>query len=756
MIKLNKIHKITFEVKLLEDCHSGSGLGMKGIIDDMQARDSSGKPVVWGTTLKGILRNIAEELLSLNHSLATKERIIKLFGSEGSKSEFVSNLVFSGLHFVEDFKNDNLKPVFSTSREIHSRKPLNDTFRCVEMLSAGLKAQCEAQLFGDNEDVKFLKLLLQRMVAVGGNRSRGKGRIITSVKDTKEIADYKPETKEWKRIRLLLRTVAPICLPKASVAGNIIDSESYISGSKIKGAMLSLASFAAPELKDTFSKETKEHLISFGNCYPVSELTKNNGLWKRVEILPVPLTMAAKKSTSVDESKVSLNEDNSQNNKVLPWWSKHQSKSDFVPKANGVVTDKCFYYNDNFRLPSDYNYKRIKEDIYLAINEESCSYYDKYQPKMISMLRNRTPVNRSERKKDLRRLEADEAYIRTDKGSLFSTICLSENEYLLCDIYYNGNNYCWPSIIEYIKNNHLWLRLGRGGQPIEIEDYELNYSSQKTNENQDMLILTMTSDFILRDDTLNFVTSPTKQNFFELFDEIDLNENDLKKIDLFSFTEPIRISGFNSSARVRLPERLAMKKGSVFVFKGDKSVLDSLLEKLKNKCLKNEGIGEYTDEGFGRFVVNCPLHTELNTNIQENENKITYEKDPEELIIEEAFDYFENNREKLINKKNKLTENKPTITQWHYFKEKIDCCNKSEKLKEDFEKLKEHFKQRAKKEGGRCWKYIVCNKEDFKEENDKSKKNDYLDIFNIYKYDQLKTLSYLARICCNYYKSNNN
>ena len=224
---------------------------------------------------------------------------------------------------------------------------------------------------------------------------------------------------------------------------------------------------------------------------------------------------------------------------------------------------------------------------------------------MISVLRNRTPVFRSERKIDLRRLSADTT---NDEGSLFSTICLSENEYLLCDIYSNSKNTDLLSIIEYIKNNHLWLRLGRGGQPVEIEKYIINYNSQKFSKKDNMLILTMASDFILRDRTLNFVTSPVNSDFSEL---LGINLNSLK---LYSFTEPVIISGFNSSARVRLPERLAMKKGSVFVFEGEKSVLDSLFEKLNSLRISNKGIGEYTDDGFGRFEVNCPIHTGININ----------------------------------------------------------------------------------------------------------------------------------------------
>ena len=715
---MNKFYRIPFNVELLEDCHSGSGLGMKGIIDDMQARDSSGKPVVWGTTLKGILRNLAEELYSLNYPVATEKRIIQMFGTEGSDS--ASNLVFSGLYF-DNSNNENLRPVFSTSREIHSRKPLDNTFRCIEMLSAGLTAKCEAQLYGESEDVEFLKLLLKRMVSIGGSRSRGKGRIKITDIDPKEVADYKLETKEWKRIRLLLRTVAPVCLPKASVAGNIIDSESYISGSKLKGALLTMASLVAPDQKEVFTKETLEHSISFGNCYPISEQVFKNEVWKNAEILSVPLTIAAKKSTSVENN---LND----NSKKLPWWSIKKSNNTKIPTKDGTVTDKCFYFdtkNNNFLLPFDGNYKRIKEEAYIAIDNDIHHYYEQYQPKMISMLRNRTPVIRSERKVDLRRCGAD---TKNDEGSLFSTICLSEKEYLLCDIYSDGKNKNWPSILNYIKQNNLWLRLGRGGQPVKIADYLLDYKVQEINKNQDMVILTMTSDFIMRDNTLNFVTSPTKQNFSELF------EIDLDKINLFSFTEPVTISGFNSSAKVRLPERLAMKKGSVFVFKGDKSVLDSLYEKLKNIYKSNKGIGEYTDDGFGRFVVNCPVHTGFksdNTSCTvENDNNI----DIEEKLLKKAFDYFESNKKKLIGK------DKPTITQWHFFKEKIDCCQNQS----DLDNFKILMEQKSEKIGGKCWKSIVV---------------DGLKIFDGFMDttldDRLKLFSFIARICCCNSKKNN-
>ncbi len=89
--------QIIFRCELLEDMHCGSGLGFLGVVDDRHARDAKGQPVVWDSTLAGLLRDQADALQALGHPVATPERIRRLFGAEGPNARGV--LVTRSLHF---------------------------------------------------------------------------------------------------------------------------------------------------------------------------------------------------------------------------------------------------------------------------------------------------------------------------------------------------------------------------------------------------------------------------------------------------------------------------------------------------------------------------------------------------------------------------------------------------------------------------------------------------------------------------------
>ena len=55
---------LVFRLELLEDMHSGSGVGRLGLIDATQARDGNGKqPIVWASTLRGLLREAGRDWL---------------------------------------------------------------------------------------------------------------------------------------------------------------------------------------------------------------------------------------------------------------------------------------------------------------------------------------------------------------------------------------------------------------------------------------------------------------------------------------------------------------------------------------------------------------------------------------------------------------------------------------------------------------------------------------------------------------------
>ena len=92
---------LTYEFHLLEDMHTGTGAGRLGMIDDMQSRDQKDKPVVWASTVRGLLREAAEDWLHCL-GLAGAEEIEKKLMIPSSR-EFFKNL--AGRKPFADYQN---------------------------------------------------------------------------------------------------------------------------------------------------------------------------------------------------------------------------------------------------------------------------------------------------------------------------------------------------------------------------------------------------------------------------------------------------------------------------------------------------------------------------------------------------------------------------------------------------------------------------------------------------------------------------
>jgi len=75
--------RFSLTVKLLEDLHTGTGMGDAGGIDSVQARDPQGRFIIRATHFKGILREQAEMLRQMG-ALPPTAPIDRLFGSEYS------------------------------------------------------------------------------------------------------------------------------------------------------------------------------------------------------------------------------------------------------------------------------------------------------------------------------------------------------------------------------------------------------------------------------------------------------------------------------------------------------------------------------------------------------------------------------------------------------------------------------------------------------------------------------------------------
>lgn len=689
---MKQLFDFTFDVELLEDMHSGSGLGLLGIIDDMHSRDANGFPVVWGTTLKGVMREKAEELFELLPEKYPESKIVSIFGTESSMTR--SGLICKSLHFDDFFNKKNSGECyqinFSTSREVHSRSALDKTLRCMEMATAGLKSKGHLQLYGTIEDCEIVKSVLKRVTNIGGRRTRGWGQVrisnisIKSLKPQAQKTDKSNKNNQCQCYRIFLKTVNPVCCADSGYSGNQINTQKFISGARIRGALLASMSEAFPDKKDFLSIIVNESLVKFSNAYPLPQNFSVEDMKSPLKIFPMPLSACEKKENeeTVVDSKL----------KDLPWWADLTSLPYWMPKKNGNQSDLMM--NDDSQESAFLNLKRVKSEDFLIFDLSDKNIAPlRYSPQTVTLLKNRVPVSRNNRKRDLRRLHLKDA--QTDeKGDLFSIECLSENQFFMAEIFLNEENQEFLAMLKGSINNG-WIRIGRGGQPLEIceviqrQEKESHFLEQS---NQDHFFITLESDTILRDSMLNFKNSleisdiVTFCSMPELTNEIEEIENCL--------SETIMIRGFNSKTKSFEPAKIAIKRGSVFRVRcKNETSATRLAQTLAQKAFLGIGFGEQQETGFGRFFVNFPCHFDNKWS-----ERLWIERFNQNLSVD---NWKEKIASKAISevKKNAKTLNKISKSHWNFFRSRAKFFS----APEDTEAFLCELERQAAKKAGKDW-----------------------------------------------------
>lgn len=702
--------RVTFTCELVEDMHAGSGLGFRGMIDDRHARDAQGRPLLADNALAGLLRDAAEELQALGHPLATPDRIAGLFGSEGTYAR--ARLVVRGLRFFRNQGMDPLRPTFlvvtSTAREVYSRRPLENTLRTVEMAAAGLEAKGEARLFGDEVDKEFFLLCLRRLSSVGGGKTRGAGQI--RVRDV-EVGEAPPLEALASppdgpcRLLLLLRNLEPLCIPKTGFPGNIIESENYIPGSALRGAILRAISDRGCSCQEVDRLAAAD--VRFGNGYYLPEdLLARDGRGRicgleNLVALPLPLTAEEVKAT---ERRAGCGEG--------PWWAaRGETRGVWLGDTNlerdGLLPES--------RADREGRFKRVKSEDYLVGPADGPFF--RVRPAMVTLMRNRTPAGRVERSFDSRRPTAAAARLQ-GPGELYSMDALAEDQLFLGEICFDSGEaarafYQLASPLaggaEDQADHRAWLRVGRGGSPVRVEAYTWIEPQKLEGPPRDArFTLTLTSDLIARAADLTFCTTLDGPGLAELAGLPKEAGSGVQVDTEASRSETRLIYGFNMAAGTRRAAALAIKRGSAFLITGDPDRVSPLFQQLAAIQSAGRGLGERQEEGFGRFVLNHPMHRRPQQGAAKaNGSQVTRVVPPNGETAEVGQ---RAKREKAIQvvldavKEWKLAElarrkDFPSRHQWQWLRHRVEVSPDQRDLDNLFAELQEH----AAKLSGRMW-----------------------------------------------------
>ncbi len=566
-------YKIT--VDLLEDLHSGSGMG-GGELDALQANDRRGLPTIPWSHFKGVLRYQAEALRDLGGPV-TDDQIHALFGWDANSDDASPRsgaLSGHSLRFVTSQGPAAWSIVWAASgRERDSRLPDDDTLHSAQHVRAGMQFECEARIEGSDADLAALfERVLKRTCRLGSKRARGDGlvRLAWTKPEVATNAILPKRGPGQRRLRLLLRNLDPICLPVTGVPGNLIATECYIRGQVLFGALTRKALAGGNRQA---AQLLLDRTTSVGNAYPIAPELDATAELARLNVLPIPLSVHTRKPGRATTASRAAPEAPSI---PLPHWAA-------APRiAHLWETGEVDRLADT---AGDEGLKRPTDETFLCRLGDGA--WRRYEPDIRVRMRNQTPDARN-------------------KGtqSLFSLEELAEETLFLAELRFDKDSAAsdFATAFASALREGDWLKIGRGGRPVEVARSawldDPTEGTQSRGSDGDRFTLVLESDLIARGAGLGFETSLTAEILARLAGSKGLSTASIAQKQ---FSDTVEVRGFNIAGRLPRSAAIAIRRGSTVRFDGPAAA------GLRTALMAKSALGERTWEGFGRFRVDPPL-----------------------------------------------------------------------------------------------------------------------------------------------------
>jgi len=573
--------RYTLTAELLSDAHLGSGSGGGGI-DALVARDRRGRPVIWASHVEGVLRDAARRL----HGDQAAQNFFGRAGGDYARSDR-QRAVFTSLYTTDSIESHVWR---STACEaFNNRAPKDDTLRVVEYVPRGTKLVGEVELPASEHPV--LLRLVQEVDSLGGGRSTGAGRVKLSL--TEVNAAPRTVGAPTGHLLLLLRNRDPLCITATATPDNLIPSLSFVPGRTLLGAVA--AWLIAEGDRDSASLLTSGR-VAVSDALPLAHAPTT---LESVEVLPAPLSLQSQKA------KGSAGE--------APWWAQAKTPTRRLDAWNADA-------NENEKL------KRPEDDLFVY-RAAADHPWTTFRPARRVRLRNGRP-------------DPTQAH-----ASLFAIEQIVEETHFLAELQgVLGDMKKLAERLAPILEGRRWLRLGRGGAPVEVAQLAWSEGALVAKSREKALV-TLTSDLLVRDEHLRWRTALDDAALLALLgDDVQLRR---------SLQDSVMVHGFNGTSRLWRMPAAAVRRGSVFEVSGEG------LAKLADRVAKGQWFGERTHEGFGRFRIDAVLpgvtgephaHSELAPTVDAHEEAIaegTKEWCKQRKALAKAGD-----------------EHKPSLSQW--------------------------------------------------------------------------------------------
>jgi len=477
----------------------------------------------------------------------------------------------------------------SAREDFDNRAPKDDTLHTVEYVPKGTRFSGMVEL--PSSDVALLERLVQEVDALGAGRATGAGRMKLTLTGTTPAP--RPMGEATGRLRILLRGLDPLCITSSATPDNLIPSQAYIPGRTLLGAL------AAWLIKEGATHEasmltTGDVLVS--DALPTSDRPDD---LTQVEVLPAPLSLQSEKPMGRGSK--------------LPWWAAQKGPT-----------------QREDALASDGKLKRPESDLFLC-RREAAKEWTAYRPVRGIQLRNGRPEPGQ------------------PEPSLFAIEQIAEGTHFVAEL--SGPVKAMRELTRQLApiiQGTRWLRVGRGGAPVEVAQQSWLDAPQPAPV-KDKALLILTSDLLVRDELLRWRTALDQDAINQLFGTEGLQ---LER----SMQESVPVRGFNGTARLwRMPAE-AVRRGSVFEVSGP------AVEVLAQRAAQQQWLGERVHEGFGRFRVDARLPGTTSGQTTAMANDPAVPDMPEEVIASTTQDWYQ--KHKALAKPGGGSDRKPSLSQW--------------------------------------------------------------------------------------------
>lgn len=655
---------ITFKTPPLIGGYSPNRTG----VDKSTARDKNGVPVIPASAIKGALREafeqvargIGEEICNANWSNERREKCTclacQVFGGlEAQHDEqdreallriFDGYLIDSKIAALfEEDKQERISPEkfgyhtrygVSISRKI--RTAMEERLFTAETVDPSIPLEFEAEIDGlerlNEQQRKLFQAALRNVVVIGGGRSRGFGFC--------EISDAVPEKADATRLqqeeikqqsndaqqnnspfdgidssaRILLVAESPLCLSDTKPYGRFFPTKRYVPGGSLRGA------FAAALIKAGIGPDTKafkmlfldDECMRFGNAYPAKG--------KQSSYL-IPKSAATCKISPgfKNEGTVTEPEQHGVVDVVVPNLIYETGLTKGIPIIKKQICPDKECKSDLQPVPFSYYYRATKYDSHQATTRVVTR----------TALSRRLRTTHEEKLFSLETLPAGECFAGRIDG------LIDEAKTLLAS-FHNGTLHIGADKscglgkvrIEFEKPDDVKgveQRLFGFNQKVKAGFAALCSAFGKDDPSKDKIYFTLDllSDMLLLNpETLEpYASLPQVRDeqgqineiYRELFQDLNIRLQ-------ASYASSELVSGWNSAHKRPKEVRLAIEKGSVFLFEAQVNNLhfedpdtvafdekEQLIELLEH--LEQQGMGDLREEGFGWLQICDPFHYEM-------------------------------------------------------------------------------------------------------------------------------------------------